>query len=1082
MRHRVQCIGFASLFFCTLTLSSSVSFTTNRYIEDFTTRQHCDTLNTTANWDTTAGELKLPWFAPTLVGNYTNGVEDVAVAGDYAFVARGWDGLMIIDISDPTNPTLAGSVSTPGSGISYAVALSGDHAYIAAYSEGLVVCDISNPASPSVAGSYDTPGSAYYISISGDYAYVADVNAGLQVIDIGSPDTPSLAGTYNTPGDARGLCLAGEYAYVADAASGLQVIDITDPTTPSLAGGYDTPGDAWNVFVAGDYAYLTDRYSGLQVIDIADPTTPFLAGSYDSPGDARGLTVDGDFLYMADYGEGLQVIDIKDPLNPDYMYGYDTPGSAREVVVWGEYAYVADRSGGLRIVDVNNRTDLAYIDSFNTPGEAYHSAVSGNYLYVADDSEGLQVIDISDPLNVFLAGGLDVTHWLRNVVVSGNYVYAASSQYGLEVFSITNPAIPSRAGGYSATATKWVAVAGDKAYLAVGGLIALDISDPASPALLGECVTPIVTYCVEVSGDHAYSAARFDGLYVFDISDPTNPTVAGSYDTPGASTELAISGDYVYIADGDTELQVINITDPTNPTLVGSYTDLNVVSEGIAISGSLAYLATSGWPGIIVFDISNPASPAFVDNYQLPADAYGVTLDGDYAYVATGAVGINVLDARERGLNQTMNQGQSLAFATPVSNIVAVKTTTSHTDSISWELSTNGTSWTSLKADGKWQSKSLSGTSLMWRSTHTYMVGGDNPTASNLDIQWLYDHASIDSIVDVPDDQGGWVRIFFESSGYDGEEVGIPLSYYGIWQRVDGFQGAAAVAGASHGETGGFPILVRNGRKFVDTQSPAAAAEFPPGQWEWVATVPALQEDHYVARVPTVVDSMVSGINYSVYVITAHRSDPSLWYVGLPDSGYSVDNIAPGVPQGFSVAYNSGSNLLQWQKSPEEDFQHYVIYRSTEPDFDPDPGNLAHATADEQWLDPVAEGWRYHYKITAVDHAGNESEATGPETATGATETEVPQSFALHQNVPNPFNPTTTIAFDLPKRASVRLAIYDVSGQMICMLVDAEMAPGRKSVRWDGMDATGRKVASGVYFYRLQTPAFGQSKKMILLR
>jgi hypothetical protein len=95
---------------------------------------------------------------------------------------------------------------------------------------------------------------------------------------------------------------------------------------------------------------------------------------------------------------------------------------------------------------------------------------------------------------------------------------------------------------------------------------------------------------------------------------------------------------------------------------------------------------------------------------------------------------------------------------------------------------------------------------------------------------------------------------------------------------------------------------------------------------------------------------------------------------------------------------------------------------------------------------------------------------------------DVPKRFALAQNHPNPFNPTTTIAFDLPVRTSVRLVIYDVSGRLIRTLVDDEMSPGQQSVRWDGRDAAGRKAASGVYFYRLETPAFNQSRKMILLQ
>jgi flagellar hook assembly protein FlgD len=73
----------------------------------------------------------------------------------------------------------------------------------------------------------------------------------------------------------------------------------------------------------------------------------------------------------------------------------------------------------------------------------------------------------------------------------------------------------------------------------------------------------------------------------------------------------------------------------------------------------------------------------------------------------------------------------------------------------------------------------------------------------------------------------------------------------------------------------------------------------------------------------------------------------------------------------------------------------------------------------------------------------------------------------LHQNVPNPFNPTTTIPFVIDTRQHVSLSIYDISGRLIRTLVDRTMDPGVYAEEWSGRDAKGNAVASGVYFYRL---------------
>lgn len=88
----------------------------------------------------------------------------------------------------------------------------------------------------------------------------------------------------------------------------------------------------------------------------------------------------------------------------------------------------------------------------------------------------------------------------------------------------------------------------------------------------------------------------------------------------------------------------------------------------------------------------------------------------------------------------------------------------------------------------------------------------------------------------------------------------------------------------------------------------------------------------------------------------------------------------------------------------------------------------------------------------------------------------------LAQNYPNPFNPSTTIAFSLALTASVELTIYDVKGSRIRELVRGRKEAGVYRVAWDGADQRGTRVASGVYFYRLTTPSFQATKKMVLLR
>jgi hypothetical protein len=94
----------------------------------------------------------------------------------------------------------------------------------------------------------------------------------------------------------------------------------------------------------------------------------------------------------------------------------------------------------------------------------------------------------------------------------------------------------------------------------------------------------------------------------------------------------------------------------------------------------------------------------------------------------------------------------------------------------------------------------------------------------------------------------------------------------------------------------------------------------------------------------------------------------------------------------------------------------------------------------------------------------------------------VPEVFALHQNFPNPFNPVTTIAYDIPEVSEVRIEVYNVMGQKIRTLVNRRHEPGYYRVRWNGTNDYGAPVASGMYFYRIQAKDFVRVRKLVLIK
>jgi len=100
----------------------------------------------------------------------------------------------------------------------------------------------------------------------------------------------------------------------------------------------------------------------------------------------------------------------------------------------------------------------------------------------------------------------------------------------------------------------------------------------------------------------------------------------------------------------------------------------------------------------------------------------------------------------------------------------------------------------------------------------------------------------------------------------------------------------------------------------------------------------------------------------------------------------------------------------------------------------------------------------------------------------GEEETKVPASFSLSQNHPNPFNSETVIEYSLPKESLVKIAIYNILGQRVKTLLDKRESAGYKRVIWDGKNEKGKVVSSGIYFCRMETEEFVQTKKMLLLK
>ena len=352
----------------------------------------------------------------------------VWVTGTHAYVVES-ESIQVVDVSDPQNPIIVGSVDLKG--IANDMTISGSYAYVIERNscvadagctgwDGLEIIDISNPQDPVVVGAEDIPGYVREVYVSGAYAYVLEDDS-IQVVDVSHPQNPIIVGSVDLKGVANNMTISGSYAYVTERRScllffgckgwdGLEIIDISNPREPVVVGAVDIPV---KVYVSGTYAYVLEDDS-IQVVDVSDPQNPIIVGSVDLKGIAKDMHISGNYAYVTERKscltpfdckgqDGFEVVDIGNPQDPVVAGAVDIPG---KVYFSGSNAYVVE-SESLQVIDVSDPRNPTMVGSVDLKGIANDMHISGSYAYMTEREachplagckgwDGLEVIDISD--------------------------------------------------------------------------------------------------------------------------------------------------------------------------------------------------------------------------------------------------------------------------------------------------------------------------------------------------------------------------------------------------------------------------------------------------------------------------------------------------------------------------------------------------------------------------------------------------------------------------------------------------------------------------------------------------------------
>ncbi|MDD5626100.1 MAG: DUF2341 domain-containing protein [Patescibacteria group bacterium] len=644
--------------------------------ENFSSTTKRDATQTTADWNSGTDELTLKkTITPRIVSIYdTPGTAlDVAISGNYAYVADSDQGLEVFDITTPSAPILKSRLTSLSS--SYGITISGNYAYVSGYNWGLWIVDISNPLSPTlVKRYYPWANNTLKVDVLGNYAYVAHGGEGLRIVNITDKSNPSETGFYDTTGscyDVKVRQIGGNiYAYVADGAPGLLIFDVTNPASPVLLDTLDTE-NARDVVVSGDYAYVSDG-NYFRILDVSTPSDIKEKSIIDTLDGTEGIDISGNRVYLASHSYGVQIIDITDKSNPSKIAMVDTPqytgdanNSAYQLAVSGNYVYVANGYyNGFVVIDVSEPFSPNFSESLKTLSDSQGVYVSGDYAYMAEGYQGLHIYDITGDTPSYV-GSYDTPGYARDVYVSGNYAYVADSDWGLQIIDITTPSAPSFVSWYNTPGTAYqVVVDGDYAYVIdATTLQIINISNKAVPALTGSYNCPDNAYGLDKIGNYVYVTGygQNPSFSAVNVTNPASPTLGGSYNgseygnqaydvkvkTIGAST-------YAFLASYNYGLVVLNITTLGSISYVTRLASTELTYHmRLFLSGNYAYIANERG-GLDIVDISNPAAINRQQKIDVPDYVMDVMVDGDNAYMAARSSGLQKVNiTRPASLSST---------------------------------------------------------------------------------------------------------------------------------------------------------------------------------------------------------------------------------------------------------------------------------------------------------------------------------------------------------------------------------------------------------------------------------------------
>jgi len=452
------------------------------------------------------------------LGNRTSGtsIKYIYARDNYVYVANDFEGLWIIDVSDPTNPYKASELDLPG--ISLSVFAKDNFVYVttgsgfAPFNSGaLWVIDASDPINPEITGSTNSVGFSAGITVIDTCAYICSpFSASINIVNINNPTDPQLIRNYILQGAGYvfNITAQEEVAYITGDDAGLFIVDVSDPQWPTMLINYIPPGwapmgQALDVVVSEGIMYLAGFFN-VFIADVFDPSNPILLAAFSVEENFyhTSVAISGSMLFVATQNTGLYTVDVANLTTPLVTDSDITGAECTDVIINDKYAYASQTFNGTRVLDLSNINEPTEVGFYGSWPDvtSYSSCFNDDKLYVSGYMSPAHVLDATNPLDL-----TEIASWpdypTYNTQIIDNLLYASTGDNMFYILDITDPTNPSITGSYSSTYVTDLVL--------TYGLKVKDYDDKRYAF--------VTVFCYSFTGGTEYGA-----VVILDVTDPTN--------------------------------------------------------------------------------------------------------------------------------------------------------------------------------------------------------------------------------------------------------------------------------------------------------------------------------------------------------------------------------------------------------------------------------------------------------------------------------------------------------------------------------------------------------------------------------